>query len=225
MSKALLSGFPLHGCHGGKIDVLTILTKHWTTLEKQLSSNGASPLKTLSEFYSIPKGVTHSLIKHSFITGSVLVPHDPLGVLSDQLRSHNLAVTRNEKEENLTDPVWWISEKSKKYNWVISSTMGLSNYTEYILEYGMQVATSGIAVLDRLSFIEPVARRRNFLLANKLSNMIVLSPRPKFRALGSTKDSVTSCWFLFQKPENWCDGTQVTFGLDWDRVEPLPPLE
>lgn len=179
----------------------------------------------MSEFYSIPKGVTHALIKHSFISGSVLVPHDPLGVLSDQLRSHNLKVTRNDKEENLTDPVWWVSEKAKKYDWIISSTMGLSNYTEYILEYGIQAATSGIAVLDRLSFIEPVARRKNFLLANKLSNMIVLSPRPKFRALGSTKDSVTSCWFLFQKPENWFDGTQVTFGLDWDRVEPLPLLD
>jgi len=184
-----------------------------------------APQKTLSEFYSIPKGVTQALIKNSFITGSVLVPHDPLGILSDQLRTYNFTVTRNEKEENITDPVWWVLEKTKKYDWVICNTMGLSNYTEYILEYGMQVATMGIAVLDRLSFIEPVAKRRNFLLNNKLSNMIVLNPRPKFRALGSTKDSVTSCWFVFQSPDDWHDGTQVTFGLDWGRVEPLPPLE
>ena len=153
------------------------------------------------------------------------MPHDPLGVLTDQLRAPHFSVTRNEKEENLTDPIWWVSEKQKAYDWVVASTMGLSEYSEYILEYGMQIATKGIAVLDRLSFIEPVARRRNFLLANKLANMIVLSPRPKFRAIGSTKDSVTSCWFVFQRPENWRDGTQITFGLDWDRVDPLPPLE
>jgi hypothetical protein len=179
----------------------------------------------LTDFYSIPKGVTHALIKHSFITGTVLVPHDPLGVLTDQLRSHNYKVTRNEDEDNLTNPVWWVSEKQKNYDWVIASTMGLTQYSEYILEYGMQIAKEGIAVLDRLSFIEPVARRKTFLLANKLTNMIVLNPRPKFRALGSTRDSVTSCWFVFQRPENWRDGTQVTFGLDWDRVDPLPPLE
>ena len=179
----------------------------------------------MTTFYSIPKGVTHALIKHSYITGSILVPHDPLGILSDHLRSHNFQVTRNEVEENLTDPIWWVSEKQKNYDWVIASTMGLGQYTEYILEYGMQIAKEGIAVLDRLSFIEPVAKRKTFLLKNKLSNMIVLNPRPKFRAIGSTKDSVTSCWFVFQHPDKWRDGTQVSFGLNWDRVDPLPPLE
>ncbi|MBM4230428.1 MAG: hypothetical protein FJ184_06715 [Gammaproteobacteria bacterium] len=179
----------------------------------------------MDDFYSIPNGVTHALIKHSYITGKILVPHDPLGVLSDQLQSHNYTVIRNEDESNLTDPIWWVSEKQKGYDWVVACTMGLPQYSEYILEYGIQIATQGIAVLDRLSFIEPVARRKTFLLKNKLSNMIVLNPRPKFRAMGSTRDSVTSCWFLFQTPETWRDGTQVTFGLDWDRVDPLPPLE
>lgn len=179
----------------------------------------------MSDFYSIPKGVTHALIKHSFISGSVLVPYDPLNILSDQLRSHNLTVTTNQDEENLIDPIWWVSEKKKNYDWVIGWTVGLSQYSEYILEYGIQIATQGIAVLDRLSFIEPVAKRKTFLLSNKLSNMIVLNPRPKFRAIGSTKDSVTSCWFVFQKPENWRDGTQVTFGLNWDSIDPLPKLK
>ena len=179
----------------------------------------------MSDFYSIPKGVTHALIKHSYITGKILVPHDPLGILTDQLKKHNLNVVRNTEEENIVDPIWWVGEKKKEYDWVIACTMGSEERNEYILEYGMRIATQGIAVLDRLSFIEPVAKRKTFLLKNKLSNMIVLSPRPKFRAIGSTRDSVTSCWFLFQKPENWRDGTQVTFGLDWDRVDPLPALD
>lgn len=175
-------------------------------------------------FYSIPSGVTHALVKHTYISGSILVPYDPLGILSDQLKTHNLNVTKNESEQNLTDPVWWVSEKQKSYDWVIASTMGLSDYTEYILEYGMQIANEGIAVLDRLSFIEPVTKRRNFLLKNKMSNMVVLNPRPKFRALGSTKDSVTSCWFVFQHPDKWRDNTQISFGLNWDRIDQLPAL-
>jgi len=178
----------------------------------------------MQDFYSIPDGVTHALIKHTYMTGSILVPYDPLGILSDQLRSHNFQVTRNECEENLTDPVWWVSEKQKNYDWVVASTMGLNELSEYILEYGMQIAIEGIAVLDRLSFIEPVARRRNFLLKHRMSNMVVLNPRPKFRAIGSTKDSVTSCWFVFQHPDKWRDNTQISFGLNWDRVDQLPAL-
>lgn len=175
-------------------------------------------------FYTIPSGVTHALIKHSFITGSILVPYDPLGVLSDQLKKHRLVVTSNKEESNLVDPVWWVAQKERKYDWVVAATLGMGDRTEYILEYGIQVATKGIAVLDRLSFIEPVAKRKSFLLANKISNLIVLNPRPKFRTVGSTRDSVTSCWFLFQRPDCWHDGTQITYGLDWDRVDPLPPL-
>ena len=178
----------------------------------------------MAEFYTIPKGVTHALVKHSYITGTVLVPHDPLGILSDHLRSHNFSVTTNTDEDNITNPIWWVSEKKKNYDWVIACTMGQNQYSEYILGYGMQIAAQGIAVLDRLSFIEPVSRRKTFLLKNKISNMIVLNPRPNYRAIGSAKDSVTSCWFVFQRPENWRDGTQITFGLDWDRVDPLPPL-
>ena len=151
-------------------------------------------------------------------------PFDPLSILSDQLRRHNFNVVENKDETNLMDPVWWVGQKEKKFDWVIAATTGLGDYTEYILEYGIQIATQGIAVLDRLSFIEPVAKRKSFLLANKISNMIVLNPRPKFRAIGSTRDSVTSCWFVFQRPEQWHDGTQITFGLDWDRVDPLPSL-
>jgi hypothetical protein len=147
-----------------------------------------------------------------------------LSILSDQLRRHNFNVVENKDETNLMDPVWWVGQKEKKFDWVIAATTGLGDYTEYILEYGIQIATQGIAVLDRLSFIEPVAKRKSFLLANKISNMIVLNPRPKFRAIGSTRDSVTSCWFVFQRPEQWHDGTQITFGLDWDRVDPLPSL-
>jgi hypothetical protein len=102
--------------------------------------------------------------------------------------------------------------------------MGLKDLSEYILEYGMEIATNGIAVLDRLSFIEPVARRRTFLLKNKLSNMVVLSPRPKFRAVGSTKDSVTACWFVFQKPDKWMDGTMISYAVNWENIGALPEL-
>ena len=75
-------------------------------------------------FYQLPNGVTHALIKHSFITGSVLVPFDPLSILSDQLRRHNFNVVENKDETNLMDPVWWVGQKEKKFDWVIAATTG-----------------------------------------------------------------------------------------------------
>ena len=178
----------------------------------------------MTDFYVVPDGVTHTLIKHTFISGNVLVPYDPQHVLSTQLQKHKYTVTTNEDPNNLMDPIWWVSMREKKYDWVICSTMGLKDYSEYIMEYGMSIATNGIALLDRLSFLEPVFKRRTFLLKNKLSNMVVLSPRPKFRAVGSTKDSVTACWFVFQKPDKWMDGTMISYAVNWENIGTLPEL-
>jgi hypothetical protein len=178
----------------------------------------------MASFYTIPEGVTHQLIKHTYIQGSVLVPYDPEDQLTSQLRAHNIAVTTNRDESNLVNPIWWTSIRDMGYDWVIANTTGLGEYSEYILDYGIQVATEGIAVLDRLSFIEPVTKRRNFLLANKLTNMVVLSPRPRFSSVSNTRDSVTSCWFVFQQPDRWMDGTHVSYAVNWDAAQTLPPL-
>lgn len=180
----------------------------------------------MDSFYVIPKEVPHQLVKHTLVCGSVLVPYDTDGTLTQQLKAHKLQVTTNTNQANLVDPIWWTSEKSKKYDWVVCATMGLGNCAEYVLEYGMQTGTKGIAILDRLSFLEPVSKRRTFLLKYKLSDMVVLSPRPKYRATGSTRDSVTSCWFVFQRPENWMDGTYIHYAVNWDRLDTdsLPPL-
>jgi len=88
----------------------------------------------------------------------------------------------------------------------------------------MSIAVNGVAFLDRLSFLEPVTKRRNFLLKNKLSNLVVLSPRPKFRSVGSAKDSVTACWFVFQKPDKWMDGTMMSYAVNWENIGALPEL-
>jgi hypothetical protein len=162
----------------------------------------------MASFYTIPEGVTHQLIKHTYIQGSVLVPYDPEDQLTSQLRAHNIAVTTNRDESNLVNPIWWTSIRDMGYDWVIANTTGLGEYSEYILE----------------SFIEPVAKRRNFLLANKLTNMVVLSPRPRFSSVSNTRDSVTSCWFVFQQPDRWMDGTHVSYAVNWDAAQTLPPL-
>ena len=68
----------------------------------------------MASFYTIPEGVTHQLIKHTYIQGSILVPYDPENQLTAQLQAHNLNVTTNRDESNLVNPIWWTTIRDKQ---------------------------------------------------------------------------------------------------------------
>ena len=185
----------------------------------------AQPTATsMDSFYKLPENIASPLIKHSFIEGKILCPLDHGKMLGDQLRSHRLNVDSNTSIENYTNTEWWAEQRSKNYDWVVASTGGLKDLTSYILKYGMAVAANGVAILDRLSFLEPVKTRRDFLFSNKLSNLIVLSPRPTFHQLGGAKDSVTSAWLVFQHSGRWQDGCMMAYALNWGELAQLPEL-
>lgn len=178
----------------------------------------------MSEFYNLPSGVVKALKEnHEGLNGKILAPYDPLHLLTDNLKKDGLQITVNENEENLYDSIWWSSLQTQDFSWTAAVTIGSNDYNQYILEYGLQIAQKGLIVLDRLSFLEPATKRRRFLQENPLTKMIVLSPRPKFRAIGSTRDSVTACWFIFEKNRP-NQGTEIVYALDWDAVKPLTPL-
>lgn len=48
---------------------------------------------------------------------------------------------------------------------------------------------------------------------HNLSNLIVFSPRPKFRSDTSGSGSVTVAWFVWRK--DWTGETQIEFLNDW----------
>ena len=177
----------------------------------------------MSEFYNLPSGVVKVLTQNHYLKEKVLTPYDPLHLLADNLRKEGITTTANTSEENLYDKNWWSTMQDQKHTWTAAVTIGSNDYNQYILEYGLQVAQKGLVVLDRLSFLEPAAKRRKFLQTNQLTKMIVLSPRPKFRAIGSTRDSVTACWFIFEKGVSQ-RGTDIVYALDWDAASPLTPL-
>lgn len=178
----------------------------------------------MSSFYKTPKGVGHALTKRVRLEGSVLIPYDIDGQLEAELKSAGVSVSVNNDSDKLLDPVWWLHESQKDHAFVVQSTVGLKEHSEYILKYGMQVCAQGMCLLERLSFLEPVTRRRDFLLSYKMSNMVIFSPRPNFRQLGSQKDSVTSAWFVFRHPDQWQDGAIVEYALDWSDLIDLDAL-
>jgi len=178
----------------------------------------------MSSFYKTPKGIGHALCKRVDLEGSVFIPYDMDGKLEEELKSNGVTVTANQNADDLLDPVWWLRQSEKGYSYVIQTTVGLKEHSEYILKYGMQICDQGMCLLERLSFLEPVMKRRDFLLSYKLSNMVIFSPRPNYRQLGSQKDSVTSAWFVFRKPDEWQDGTTVEYALDWSELIDLDAL-
>lgn len=174
-----------------------------------------------TSFYQLPQGIIRQLSSRLTLSGKLLLPCDLESQLATQLAQEQLECDSYDKGVHIFDPLWW-SAKSGVFDWIIANTTGLKEESLYIMDYGINIANEGVIILDRLSFLEPVAKRRKLLINNKLSDVMIFSPRPKFSTVSNSRDSVTSAWFVFRKPENWQDLTNIEYLVDWQAVPPLP---
>lgn len=169
-------------------------------------------------FYQVPEYIFNPIGTRKIVHGSVLLPTDFNGDLSNQLTSYGIKDIENaQHESDLVDINWWAKQKDK-FDWLVLISQGLGETSEWILDYGPHCARKGLCVLDRVTFLEPTKRREKFLKNHDLTNLIILSPRPQFRADGKTqKDSVTSAWFVFQPKGTATGYTKVEFEVGWQR--------
>jgi hypothetical protein len=176
----------------------------------------------MSSFYHVPRYIFDPIGNSKLIDGVVLLPCDLKGQLEKQMRAAGLNdIITNDSEENLVDLAWWSTHKNQ-VDWVVAITQGMKDYTKWITECGLQAARKGVCILDRLTFLEPTRAREDFLQDSSLTNIKILSPRPSFRADGTTaKDPVTSAWFIFQKPGAATVNTQIDFEVGWHRPQDL----
>lgn len=176
----------------------------------------------MSSFYRVPRYIFDPIGNCNLIDGAVLLPCDFEGQLEKQVRKAGITdVISNDCEENIVDLGWWSSHKDQ-IDWVVAITQGMRDYTKWITECGLQAARKGVCILDRLTFLEPTRAREDFLQDSSLTNIKILSPRPSFRADGTTaKDPVTSAWFVFQKPGAATVSTQIDFEVSWHRPRDL----
>lgn len=174
-----------------------------------------------TNFYQIPPGIVNQLSSRLSLNGKLLLPCDEGGQIATQLNQQQLDCDSYEKGVHIFDPLWW-SAKNGVFDWVIANTTGIKEEALYIMDYGITIAKEGVILLDRLSFLEPVAKRRKLLTNNKLSDLMIFSPRPQFSTVSKSRDSVTSAWFVFRRPENWADGTNIEYLVDWQSAPPLP---
>ena len=155
---------------------------------------------------------------------TILLPSDFTGELEEQIKSYKPdGIIANKQRDNIQNHEWWTSQAGK-VDWVIAITQGTGEDASWITECGLDVATKGVCILDRLTFLEPTRKREAFLQEANLIDLKILSPRPAFRADGKQlKDSVTSAWFVFKKSGAARTSTFIEYEVGWLRPKRPQP--
>lgn len=167
-------------------------------------------------FYKTPKNIFSPIAEKNLISGAVLLINDQENSLADQIKKAGIEEIHTSTLDQIIDSDFW--QNHTAIDWVVGITQGLRDKTEWITQCGMAKANKGLCILDRLTFLEPARQRTEILNSQTLSNIVILSPRPAFRADNKRlKDSVTSAWFVFSKNKSAAEDTKIDFAINWDR--------
>ena len=168
-------------------------------------------------FYKIPELVFSPLAAKNIVLGRVLVINDQEQLLEKQVSREGCEVYSCTLDD-LADSDSW--KTLPRIDWMICVTQGLGKKAEWVMDAAMSMPEKGFCLLDRISFLEPTRPREVLLKSHSLRNLIVLSPRPAFRADNKqAKDSVTSAWFVFSTDSTHKKNTEIDFALNWQRPQ------
>ena len=172
--------------------------------------------------YPTPGRLTQALLASVLIEGVVLEPCAGAGRIVEVLQAspavrgvlaNDIDLDFGRGGYDATDPnagIW-----RHPVDWVVTNPP--FNQAMPILANAWDAAQEGVALLLRLSFLEPTNGRGAWLDAHAgyLSDLIVFgSPRPSFTGDGRT-DSATVAWMVWRR--RWTDCTAVQFVTGWDR--------
>jgi hypothetical protein len=185
------------------------------------------------DFYPTPGLLTWALLKsHGFVAwhnqATVLEPCNGEGAISDVLKESGLfrlvdtadidpakvkpatAIGATSFTMDATDPGAW--SRMARYDWIITNPP--YNQAPAILPLALDNCRVGMAMLLRLSYLEPCDNRARWLQEHPPAKLIVFNPRPRFRADTGGTDSVTSAWFIWHRFGN-SQGTELEFCTNW----------
>jgi hypothetical protein len=156
------------------------------------------------DYYATPAWMTLALLRRVPLF-DVLEPCSGEDAIANVLRANDLAVTTNDADParpaathlDATQRETWEQLSPRPYRhgcpfWAVTNPpFSLADaLVPLAVEHSIKVA-----MLLRLSWLEPTAARQRFLSMHPPSRLIVL-PRHDFRGAGAT-DSVTSAWFVW----------------------------
>jgi hypothetical protein len=185
------------------------------------------------DFYPTPGLLTWALLdSHRFVPwrnqATVLEPCNGEGAISDALKESGLfrlvdtadidpaktkpatAIGATSFTMDATDPGAW--SRMARYDWIITNPP--YNQAPAILPLAFDNCRVGMAMLLRLSYLEPCANRASWLAEHPPAKLIVFNPRPQFRADTGGTDSVTTAWFIWHRFGN-SQGTELEFCTNW----------
>ncbi len=151
--------------------------------------------------YYTPESAVQTLLDHVHISGRVMECCSGEGAIALPLVGHGCQVITNDLNPEMpalmhrdaTEADWWW--KGKGIDWVVSNPP--FKQAAQIVPLAHAAATVGVAMLLRLSYLEPCADRADFLSQYPPTTLIVL-PRISFTGNGKT-DSVTCAWMVWSK--------------------------
>lgn len=176
-------------------------------------------------FYQVPQQILNPVFDLKILSGKIVLPTDLEQGLAKQLicAGYDDLVSADDYSNHI-DRSWW--QSLPPFDWTIAITQGMGESIDWILEPGYELSRKGLIVLDRITFLEPTRKRFNFLQKRPLSNLVILNPRPEFRAdQRKSKDSVTSAWFVYNKESSASKDTNINFDVNWQRPQPFSESE
>jgi hypothetical protein len=165
--------------------------------------------------------LTAPLLDAVNICGKVLEPCSGEGHISAVLKTVGCEVVTNDIDESFAadyhmdatqEDTWTAIGLDHDLDWIVTNPPFKKAFS--VLQNAMKL-TDNVAILVRLSFLEPTRDRQEFLSANPPTDMIVL-PRYSFTNDGKT-DSVTCCWLAWRKSAAGT-GTRMHFAQKHPRV-------
>jgi hypothetical protein len=112
-----------------------------------------------------------------------------------------------------TDPKAPMWTNRPRYDWVVTNPPFSAAIP--IIDNALKNVRVGVAVILRLSFLEPTRDRDDWWKKNgeKLVDLIVFgSPRPRY--VGKGTDFVTTAWFVFLRGKS-VPGVKLSFATGW----------
>lgn len=164
-------------------------------------------MRRKNDFYPTPDWATKELLKYVEIRGNVLECCAGDGAIADALGSQGSPVEgvwRNDIDSHwadldfaadASDPRSWDSFHARDFDWTITNPP--FNQAAQIVPLAYAHSVVGIAMLLRLSYLEPVEDRGAWLNQHPPTDLIIL-PRISFTGNGKT-DSVTCAWMAWRK--------------------------
>ena len=174
-----------------------------------------------NDFYITPPELVKSLLTVVPIFGAVFEPCAGDGAIAKVLAQQDCHVITNDISKNQVTDYHFDATLPDEYpdidpDWIVTNPP--YSVAHRILPIAWEKARVGIAMLLRLSYLEPCDNRADFLkqFLPNFSNVIIFNPRPCFRTDTKATDSVTHAWFVWRKCHTRREyGCHFSFITDW----------